>query len=217
MTYCQPCDRYFRYESSLDQHLEAKHSYTYCFRCERHFVHEFAKRQHIANSSQHHVCTHCHSEPDYKSESDLDEHREHYHHACLTCARTFNSHSNLINHLKVHARKEIECLGCTRMFISYSAMMLHLEADTCESGANLHVVRNLMAEYHDLHWYSPPDYDDDLECNTCDRQFQRMSALLQHVESENCDASISDYMEVLDYIEKKICDNETISCSSSDL
>lgn len=83
-------------------------------------------------------------------------------------------------------------------------MMLHLEAETCEYGANLHVVRNLIAEYHDLHWYSPPDYDDDLECNACDRQFQHMSALLQHVESENCNASISDYMEILDYIEENL-------------
>jgi hypothetical protein len=31
-----------------------------------------------------------------------------------------------------------------------------------------------------------------------------MSAVLQHVESENCEASISDYMEVINYIEANL-------------
>lgn len=83
-------------------------------------------------------------------------------------------------------------------------MMLHLEADTCESGANLRTVRSKIAEYHYLFWLNPPSYDDDLECVTCDRQFHRMSALLQHVKSENCTASILDCMETLEYIEDNL-------------
>jgi hypothetical protein len=82
-------------------------------------------------------------------------------------------------------------------------MMLHLEADTCQSGANLHVVRSLIAEYHDPPWLDTSSYDD-FECETCDHQFHRMSALLQHVESENCRASISDWMGTLEYIEDNL-------------
>jgi hypothetical protein len=83
-------------------------------------------------------------------------------------------------------------------------MMLHLEADTCESDANLHVIRSMIAEYHDLPWFGSSSYDDDLECETCDHQFHRMSALLQHVESESCMASISDWMGTLEYIENNL-------------
>lgn len=119
MAHCQPCDRYFCYESSLDQHLKAKHSHTYCFRCERHFVHEFAKRQHIANSSQHHVCTHCHSEPDYESESGLDKHLERCHHACLTCDEIFDE-DDLIQHDVDH---HFGCKFCARTFNSRSNLM----------------------------------------------------------------------------------------------
>ncbi|KAF4447891.1 hypothetical protein F53441_8641 [Fusarium austroafricanum] len=91
---------------------------------------------------------------------------------------------------KVHAPKNVECLGCIRMFISYSAMMLHSEADTCKSGAALQSIDYMVTDYYDDYGSWDHDHDDNFRCLSCYDDFDRMSALLQHVESESCDTSI---------------------------
>ncbi|KAI1061107.1 hypothetical protein LB506_011763 [Fusarium annulatum] len=230
MPYCPPCDRHFRLENSLDQHIRAVHSQTYCWRCERHFPHARAKQQHLENSPRHHICTHCDYEPDFDSQDDLADHliEEHHacipcheyfsdeedllehdvdvHHKCRTCGRFFSSRSNLINHRKTHAAKNFECLGYSRMFISRSAMVLHLEANTCESGSDEHSIRQCVWDYYEIYGRWNHDHDDDLDCgSSCGTYFNKLSALLQHVESESCDASISDYDLLFDHIEQSIC------------
>ncbi|EXM30764.1 Zinc finger C2H2-type [Fusarium oxysporum f. sp. vasinfectum] len=207
MPYCPPCDRHFRLENSLHQHIRAVHPRTYCGRCERHFPHERAKEQHIENSARHNICTHCYHEPDFSSEDDLKNHliKDHYacipcdeyfsddydllehdvdvHDKCRTCGRFFKSRSNLINHRKTHATKTVECLGCSRMFISHSAMVLHLEANTCESGSDRDSIRGWVWDYYEIHGRWNHDHDDDFDCESCGANFNMLSALLQHVES----------------------------------
>ncbi|KAG5763886.1 hypothetical protein H9Q72_008016 [Fusarium xylarioides] len=228
MPWCPPCDRHFRLESSLDQHIRAVHSQTYCWRCERHFPHRRAKQQHIENSPRHHICSQCYYQTDFHSQVELNDHLIEDHHACLpcdeyfsdeedllehdvdvhdkcrTCGRFFNSRSNLINHRKVHAAKNVECLGCSRMFISYSAMVLHLEANTCESGSDEHSIRQLVWDYYEIYRTWNHDHDDDLDCDSCGTYFTKLSALLQHVESESCQASISDYGRLFSHIRRNI-------------
>ncbi|KAJ4016350.1 hypothetical protein NW752_003472 [Fusarium irregulare] len=224
-SHCGPCKRYFRDDAALDQHILAKHHDTYCWRCDRHFTHVSGLEQHVANSSKHHVCTHCDGEPDYDTEEDLNEHLEEFHNACLecneifydeedliahdvemhnrcaTCQRFFDSPSNLLNHKKVHLEKNIKCLACPRMFISNSAMMLHMEHGTCESGANLRVIKNLVADWYEDYGSVGHHHEDDFRCENCGSHFLRLSALLQHAESENCDAAVWDFYRIFVHIE----------------
>ncbi|KAF5229132.1 hypothetical protein FAUST_10604 [Fusarium austroamericanum] len=180
---------------------------------------------HVTNSYKHHVCTHCDHEPDYETADDLNHHLEEDHNACLecnemfydeedliqhdvdvhnrcpTCQRFFDSPSNLINHEKVHLEKNMKCLACPRMFISNSAMMLHLEHGTCESGANLRVIQNVVADWYEEYGPAGHDHEDDFRCENCGSCFNRLSALLQHAESETCDAAVWDFYRIFVHIE----------------
>ncbi|KAF0637021.1 hypothetical protein FPSE5266_06990 [Fusarium pseudograminearum] len=181
--------------------------------------------QHVANSYKHHVCTHCDHGPDYETADDLNHHLEEDHNACLecnemfydeedliqhdvdvhnrcpTCQRFFDSPSNLMNHEKVHMEKNMKCLACPRMFISNSAMMLHLEHGTCESGANLRVIQNVVADWYEEYGPAGHDHEDDFRCENCGSYFNRLSALLQHAESETCDAAVWDFYRIFVHIE----------------
>lgn len=90
------------------------------------------------------------------------------------------------------------------MFISQSAMVLHLEANTCESGSDEHSIRQYVWDYYEIYGRWNHDHDDDLDCGSCGTYFDKLSALLQHVESESCDASISDYHSLFGYVEQRI-------------
>jgi hypothetical protein len=90
------------------------------------------------------------------------------------------------------------------MFISYSAMMLHLEANTCESGSDEHDIRQLVWDYYEIYRPWNRDHDDDLDCDSCGAYFNKLSALLQHVESESCCEDISNYSGLFEYIRRRI-------------
>lgn len=62
--------------------LIKKHPELYCARCQRIFSSESAKQQHIASSGSHHVCKKCSKQPDFISESALDEHAVKLHNCC---------------------------------------------------------------------------------------------------------------------------------------
>jgi hypothetical protein len=99
--------------------------------------------------------------------------------AQLTCSQ----------HLLTHADKIYEC---HRDFVSQSAMVLHLEAGTCESGADYDRVNDIAMACYQAKKYTC--YDDprfNFQCPTCCTPFRFMSALLQHVESENCSEVLS--------------------------
>lgn len=120
MPYCPPCDRHFRLENSLHQHIGAVHPRTYCGRCERHFPHERAKEQHIENSTRHNICTHCYREPDFSSEDDLKNHLIRDHHACIPCDEYFSNDYDLLEHdVDVHDK----CRTCGRFFKSRSNLI----------------------------------------------------------------------------------------------
>ena len=71
-------------------------------------------------------------------------------------------------------------------------MVLHLEAGTCESGADSTTIYEIAFDCHQADAYTcPDDLDFDFECPTCETAFTYMSALLQHVESDNCDETLA--------------------------
>ncbi|KAG8674272.1 hypothetical protein FPOAC1_000236 [Fusarium poae] len=147
----------------------------------------------------HNACLECNEL--FYDEEDLIQHDVEVHNRCPTCQRFFDSPSNLINHEKVHLEKNMKCLACPRMFISNSAMMLHLEHGTCESGANLRVIKNVVADWYEEYGPAGHDHEDDFRCENCGSYFNSLSALLQHAESETCDAAVWDFYRIFVHIE----------------
>ncbi|KAH7219437.1 hypothetical protein DER44DRAFT_805336 [Fusarium oxysporum] len=98
------------------------------------------------------------------------------------------------------------------MFISHSAMVLHLEANTCESGSDRDSIRGWVWDYYEIHGRWNHDHDDDFDCESCGANFNMLSALLQHVESESCDASISDYDSLFGHIQQSRASKVSAAC-----
>lgn len=103
-----------------------------------------------------------------------------------------------LQHGLTHAPKIFECYGCDGRFVSDSAMLLHLESGFCACRIEADQIERLAFECHQAGYYTNEDfvwvYDyHPFRCPTCDDQFDRMSALLQHVESDRCDEALTSY------------------------
>ncbi|KAH7353600.1 hypothetical protein B0T11DRAFT_287088 [Plectosphaerella cucumerina] len=126
----------------------------------------------------------------------IDDHEASEHFKCHYCERFFDSHSNLVNHFKTHAAKDIPCPRCPRAFISHSALVLHFERNTCPGDMSMDWVDRTArecAEFLGNHvMLSPRGSGFPYKCPTCGCGAKYMSALLQHVESEACAEDIRD-------------------------
>lgn len=68
-------------------------------------------------------------------------------------------------------------------------MLIHLESGSCACGVDLRDVDNVAFSADDRKRYTNAwDYPLKYRCPECDRDFGRVSALLQHVGSEACGA-----------------------------
>jgi hypothetical protein len=83
-------------------------------------------------------------------------------------------------------------------------MVLHLEAGTCDAGVGGSDIVDLAFEcYQSAKYTTDDDADYDFQCPTCEAQFDYMSALLQHAESDSCDekleiGSLAKFLRFLD-------------------
>ncbi|KAF2733570.1 hypothetical protein EJ04DRAFT_438743, partial [Polyplosphaeria fusca] len=100
------------------------------------------------------------------------------------------------------------CLGCDLAFHTYSLMISHLESGTCDSGIDQIDLNETTARCKYWSHFIDRDYVDDLlerqpissmgrYADTCDDDFDKLSALFKHVESHDCDQTLED-----DYIRK---------------
>lgn len=121
----------------------------HCGRCDRFFRSESALNQHITNSASHHVCTEC--PKDFASADSLHDHCLAKHPYCTECREVFESEGDLERHLRssIHLPDDSDSdddddserticplVHCNRSFKSNSALILHLEAGACKSGAD---------------------------------------------------------------------------------
>ncbi|MCO5569225.1 hypothetical protein L7F22_022936 [Adiantum nelumboides] len=200
--YCDKCERRFVSEQALQAHLthsSRHHVYNgddefYCDNCQRSFVSEQALQAHLTYSSYHHYCADC--ERDFTSNNDLRHH--------LASKR--------------HQAPFIFCPRCKAGFVSASALTKHIEmCRRCFNISNqqiLHGVRQLEVRCGVPNFLTTPltagsaqDGDDDscneltvyateasyngscYVCPICDRGFQRLMSLNQHLNSNTHEPS----------------------------
>jgi hypothetical protein len=182
---CLHCDDRpdFDDEDDLDEHLQSEHRI--CLYCddEPYFDDDEALHEHLEN--EHDICVQC--DQKFSDSTELFDHDVAVHYRCKSCGKHNQSESNLKNHQKTHAKKDVKCFGCTRMFVTQSAMVLHLERSTCASGSDEDYVTEVAFDCYQSGHYTSDDPDSRFQCPTCETPFRLISGLLQHAESDICD------------------------------
>ncbi|KAL3421507.1 hypothetical protein PVAG01_07952 [Phlyctema vagabunda] len=214
--FCYDCNRCFRTRNGLNQHLENSAAHNQdeeweCDYCDRIFRSENALDQHCANSPSHPWCFEC--KRLFLSESNLTTHLRSSVHMpatidCPWCDRAFTTASGLTIHLEsgacssgidrgqinhfvkqldrnhVITKPLITMSGHTNIQNTASALSWNGSAYGCYlcprrfrtlDSLNTH----LKSVAHDQKIYRCPNI-------TCRREYKLLSALVQHVESENC-------------------------------
>ncbi|KAF9011236.1 hypothetical protein BDQ17DRAFT_1387660 [Cyathus striatus] len=173
MMYCDRCDRYFRHEGALEQHIRDSNS------------HCSALKEHYVQSPCHAYCQYCN-----EHFHDYDDLRDHYkdkhnychscdrhlcqlpnHNYCIDCQCEFVDPNALRNHLNssVHSPKN-------QSFVSISTLILHFELGRCNSGIDYDTTITYHATSTMWNGYS-------YECYLCYNMFCTLSALDQHLAS----------------------------------
>lgn len=101
-------------------------------------------------------------------------------------------------------------------------MVLHLEAGTCKSGSDLDMVLRVATECSELYeWVTERGYHEfsSVQCPTCDNEFSKMSAILQHAESEICEEDpaegpLGEFLDDLRKAANELCGTTSSSESS---
>jgi len=114
------------------------------------------------------------------------------HRTCEVCDEVFDNANNLESHMIIHKEPDIKCVFCTRMFRSGSSMLIHLETGCHESHWNTAYTQDALMVFTKYH---PTDYG--INCNRTGpiicgckgKDFSKVSALCQHLESDACDIS----------------------------
>lgn len=106
--------------------------------------------------------------------------------------------------------KQIECFGCDEFFVTTSAMILNLESGYCRCQLDSEGVTQLALKclapryYHHFRREDKPCF----KCKGCGSNFNLISGLLQHVESDCCDrdggVNEGTLGEFLEYLEMNI-------------
>jgi len=164
MAWCDRCDRWFRSDYALDQHIRDSSAHWMCWTCDRDFTNREALTQHQKNSSRHSWCDgdgsecgvfdsqegmieHCEEAHWFcvkcllihQSENSLNYHLGTEHNYCSECRRFFMDANNLKMHLnsKLHKIANVPCFGgarCGKKFITISDAILRIENGYCPSG-----------------------------------------------------------------------------------
>jgi hypothetical protein len=121
--YCRPCNRHFTFQSSLEQHQAAVHSFQ-CDTCHKMFPLSEAFEDHQV-TKEHCYCRPCNQLFHY--DIDLQHHRADVHSPlCLTCHKVFSTLEALKKHQEVAGH--CYCCGCRRFFGNEEALGQHLRS-----------------------------------------------------------------------------------------
>ncbi|KAI5077332.1 hypothetical protein GOP47_0007156 [Adiantum capillus-veneris] len=243
--YCDKCERSFVSEQALQAHLthSSRHG-QYCDKCERHFVSQQALQAHLTHSSHHHYigdedfsyCAKC--ERSFVSKQALQAHLTH-------SSRHNNKDLRHHCASKRHRAPFISCLRCKAGFVSASALTKHIEMGSCYNISNrqmLRLVRQREVDCGVPNLLTTPrigglhDWDDDDDscdkstvyateasyngncyvCPICDRGFERLMSLNQHLNSNThepsefrCRKCCNKFIELsalIGHVESEACD-----------
>ena len=144
--------------------------------------------------------------------AELQEHDRVVHLSCTDCSRSFQSESNLRQHLnsKVHRPADVRCpgRGCNKSFVSHAALVLHFESGTCPSRMTREQLNRLVVRADTNNYitnpnrlltgpmgrYEPPTptvmwatdrswNGSAYQCFLCNKTFDKLVHLNQHLQS----------------------------------
>ncbi|KAF8979931.1 hypothetical protein BDQ17DRAFT_1394452 [Cyathus striatus] len=208
MMYCDRCDRYFRHEGALEQHIRDSNSHcsalkehyvqspchAYCQYCNEHFHDYDDLRDHYKD--KHNYCHSC--DRVFKNGHGLNEHLCQFlnHNYCIDCQREFVNPNALWNHLNssVHSPKNVNCPfnSCQQSFVSISTLILHFELEGATQGLTVQAYITdpscMLTNGEDdttitYHATSTMWNGYSYECYLCYNMFCTLSALDQHLAS----------------------------------
>ncbi|GJN87719.1 hypothetical protein Rhopal_000674-T1 [Rhodotorula paludigena] len=221
---CRPCGRDFKQREHLETHLLNSNKHHYCLRCSEDFDTHSDLIDHKNESWSHHRCPLCtfDGEEDYDLTSHIDRahyrcglddcgrilstapgrdmHRRAVHLYCTAHSRFFKNEDNLKQHMQsaLHVVPNFPCImpSCDFKTVDQSAMILHLEAGQCPSG----VTRSSVASYFLDNDYNRivtnPYGPRHFECKACNKDFNHMSGLAQHLKHGSCGALKDDSFRI---------------------
>jgi uncharacterized C2H2 Zn-finger protein len=124
---CVTCNRSFKSEHSLQQHLDSPAHVFECELCDRSFKSEHSLQQHLDSPAHVFECELC--DRSFKSEHSLQQHLNSPAHVfeCELCDRSFKSEHSLQQHLNSPAHV-FECALCGRSFGSEHSLQQHRQS-----------------------------------------------------------------------------------------
>ncbi|KKY29299.1 putative zinc finger protein [Diaporthe ampelina] len=175
-----------------------------CTQCSRRFNSQHAQWQHKANKNHFdHECSRCYNT--YETEQSRKTHEVEYHNFCADCDRQFMNYNNIQQHLRsaAHLGGSITCPFCKRGFTTATGLVHHIESSACPNAAGLdrdavyRIVRQKdpsgVISKKLIGWTGSESfqatarawnpYDCAYECYFCNRAFDRLSSLNQHLRS----------------------------------
>lgn len=209
---------------------------TICIRCDVHYCCRALFLLHLETSIDHNLCIICHYTKDFATFTELQDHLEqvhlwceacnwsapsyqgleaHFHHKhmmCMICKLTFRGFNELSGHINTHRPLSIPCFLCKEAFSLQSAVFNHIESGKCPRGATPADMSLVVGNFwkglsNDLKrfWTSQKNL---FSCQSCHRQYNRLSDLLQHKESQSCPAGYENTNSITErlvqYVQKEL-------------
>ncbi|RDA94279.1 hypothetical protein CP533_0570, partial [Ophiocordyceps camponoti-saundersi (nom. inval.)] len=224
---CGTCGKEFPEgrEARWDHCSWAGHSWpdNECDSCHRYFSTWSACAQHM-NDTAHwqriiYDCQIC--DERFSSESDLTEHHHDMHNYCSDCERTFRNPNCLRMHLRSrqHMGTNVDCPYCPRSYVTATGLVHHVESGNCP-GARCFDRDQIyrIIDFVDTdglmcnrphQWTGSYEYQVgercyngySYECYLCNRQFDRLGQLEQHLNSPT-------HQEALYHCQNTRCDQQ---------
>ena len=177
MTYCVPCDRYFRNLDAYFQHMTKSSLHNYCSDCGEDFESWAGLRQHWIQSSSHSFCRQCDSH--FPGDVALLEHCINAHSYCARCDRFFRNDQGLHEHNRqVHHY----CVECRRVFESASNLN-NVSAFVFHDGFDGQLVSS---QHMRSRAHCPTNVPCAFQHRGCTKYFVSNSAMILHLETGTC-------------------------------
>lgn len=173
---CETCPRWFRSQGACDQHMNDLNHWPF-------------------------ECSIC--DETWPTEEECTDHEIEIHLYCADCQRTFQNLNNIRMHRNssVHKGRQIQCPFCQANYTTATGVTHHVESGGCPAASNLNrdqiyrfirskdpngVISKKLLEWHgsyecEVNEQAWNGYA--YQCYLCDREFERLSSLNQHVNS----------------------------------
>ncbi|KAJ6635839.1 Zinc finger protein [Pseudolycoriella hygida] len=183
---CPICGTGFAKNNHLDRHVALHYGSTFkCNFCEDLFDDYKSFRLHTANhSSQGNSLEDGHSSYDVSKEPNQTK-KTPRRLECKLCEKIFTKKSSLERHVKSHEKKDYQCNYCDDIFDNHKMRRLHMiehvHKGDQKRGRPTKQMPKQISTIFDSIYRSGPNGQKYCECKLCDRSFNKIFALQQHL------------------------------------